>query len=258
MIHSMLFDQSYRNLLRALVFSQFKRRDQGSLLGVFWSVVNPLLTLIILYIIFQNRIGTRVEHYAVYLLTGIVVYTHFANSTSAAMQVFRNMSALAAETVIPKDILVLAAVLSRSIEFAAACFICIVIAALSGVQLTGAVLWIAALVLLQSLFALSVALVLSCLFLYLRDIEHIYQVLLRLLFFLTPIFYDMEFIGDGMVRILILLNPLTHLTLLARGAILGGGAVLSELAICFAMTAVMLGLGLALFRRFEPYIAERV
>ena len=258
MIQSLLFDQKYRDLLRALVFSQFKRRDQGSLLGVFWSVINPLLTLIILYIIFQNRVGSRVEHYAVYLLTGIVVYTHFANSTSAAMQVFRNMSALAAETVVPKEVLVLATVLSRSIEFAVACVICILIAALAGVQLTGAVIWVAAVVVLQSLFTLSVALVLSCVFLYLRDIEHIYQVLLRLLFFLTPIFYDLDFVGDGIVRTVVMMNPLTHLTLLVRSAILGSGALWSELAICLAMTAVMLGLGLALFRRFEPYIAERV
>jgi len=254
----LVFDRSYRNLLRAIIISQFKRREQGSLLGVLWSILNPFLMLIIIYVVFNNRMGSQVENYAVYLLIGIVIYTHFANSTTAAMQVFQGMGALTANAVFPKEILVIATVLSRSIEFAVSCLVCIGIAVLTGVQLTSAVFWIVAVILLQTAFALSVALILSCLYLYLRDIEHIYQVLLRLLFFLTPIFYDMDFIGDGLARNIVMLNPLTHLTIFARGAILGGDSIVRELVITLLFTSVMLYLALLVFRKFEPFIAERV
>jgi ABC-type polysaccharide/polyol phosphate export permease len=165
---------------------------------------------------------------------------------------------LAANAVFPKEILVLATVLSRSVEFAVSCLVAIGIALLTGIHLTSAVLWLVPVVLLQSAFALSVSLILSCLYLYLRDIEHIYQVFLRLLFFLTPIFYTMDFIGDGFVRNIVMFNPLTHLAMFARYAILGGDSLVVEMLISLLLVSVMLLLSLLVFRRFEPFIAERV
>jgi lipopolysaccharide transport system permease protein len=257
-VQSIVLDHRYRSLLRAVVVSLFKRRQQGSLLGVLWSVLNPILMLIILYAVFKQRMGPEVDSYAVYLLVGIAIYTHFANSTAAAMQALKGMGALAANAVFPKEILVLATVLSRSVEFAVSCLVAIGIALLTGIHLTSAVLWLVPVVLLQSAFALSVSLILSCLYLYLRDIEHIYQVFLRLLFFLTPIFYTMDFIGDGFVRNIVMFNPLTHLAMFARYAILGGDSLVVEMLISLLLVSVMLLLSLLVFRRFEPFIAERV
>jgi len=124
--------------------------------------------------------------------------------------------------------------------------------------LTSAVFWLVLVIFLQTAFALSVSLILSCLYLYLRDIEHIYQVFLRLLFFLTPIFYTMDFIGDGFVRNIVMLNPLTHLTMFARNAILGGDSIVVEMTASLLLVSVMLLLALFVFRKFEPFIAERV
>jgi len=257
-MQSLVFDHRYRHLLRAVVVSQFKRREQGSLLGVLWSALNPILMLTIIYVVFKHRIGSETENYAVYLLVGIAIYTHFANSTAAAMQVFQGMGALAANAIFPKEILVIATVLSRSIEFAVSCLVCVGIALLTGVHLTGAVFWLVAVIFLQTVFALSVSLMLSCFYLYLRDIEHIYQVLLRLLFFLTPIFYTMDFIGDGFIRNIVLINPLTQLMILARSAILGGEPIFMEMMISLLLMSVMFFLALFVFRKFEPFIAERV
>ncbi len=214
--------------------------------------------LSIIYVVFNARLGSAVDNYAVYLLIGIVIYTQFANSTSAAMQVFVGMSDLAANAVFPKEILVFATVVARTIEFAVSLLVCLGIALLTGVELTLSVLWLFVLIGLQTAFALSVSLILSCLYLYLHDIEHIYQVLLRLLFFLTPIFYTMDFLGDGVVRNIVLLNPLTHLATFARSAILGGGTVVVEMIIAVLVTTLLLAVALAVFKRFEPFIAERV
>jgi lipopolysaccharide transport system permease protein len=254
----LLYDRNYRNLLRVIMMSQFKRREQGSILGVFWSVLNPLLMLSIIYFVFNRRMGQQVDNYAVYLLIGIVIYTHFANSTTAAMQVLQGTSALTANTIFPKEILVIATVLSRSLEFAVSIGVCIGIAILAGVELTGAVLWLPAVVVLQTAFALSVSLVLSCMYLYLRDIEHIYQVVLRLLFFLTPVFYTIDFLGDGFARNCVMAIPLTQLMGFARAAILGGESIATELFFSLLLVSVLLKMSLIVFRKFEPFLAERV
>ncbi len=250
--------QTYLNLLRELVSSQFKLRDQNSLLGLVWSFLNPLAMLGILFVVFRTRVSEGIENYAIYLLIGIVIYTHFANSTAAAMQVFQHMRSLTADAIFPKEILVLATVLSRSVEFAISSAICIVIAFLAGIDLTWSVLLIAAVILVQTAFVLAISLVLSFVYLYLKDIEHLYQVLLKMLFFLTPIFYDMEFLGDGIVRTIVLMNPLTHLTMFARAAIMGGDALLPQFLAFVVTTLALLGVSFALFKRFEPALAERV
>ena len=132
-MQAFLYDRRHWNLLREMVIAQFKMRDQGSLLGVLWSALNPLLMLTILYVVFHFHMGKEIENYAVYLLIGLVTYTHFSNSTVAAMHVFHNMSSLAANTIFPKEILVIATVISRSIEFAVSFLVCIGIAVFAGV-----------------------------------------------------------------------------------------------------------------------------
>ena len=251
-------ERGYRNLLYVMVMSQFKRRDQGTILGILWSVLNPLLMLTIIYVVFNYRMGSEIDNYAVYLLIGIVIYTHFANSTTAAMQVFHSMSALTANAVFPKEILVIATVIARSIEFGVSLLVCIAIAGLVGVELTVSFFWIFIVLLLQTAFALSVSLVLSCLYLYMRDIDHIYQVFLRLLFFLTPIFYNMDYLGDGPVRTIVMLNPLTHITNFARSAILGGESVFVGMTFALLATIIFLFAAFLVFKKFEPFLAERV
>ena len=255
---SRVSDQRYRNLLRAIIVAQFVRREQSSILGVLWSVLNPLLMLTIIYVIFNNRMGSTIENYAVYLLIGIVIYTHFSNSTTAAMRVFQDMGALTANAIFPKEILVVAVVFSRDIEFCLALLVAIFIAGVTGVTLTGSVLLVIFVILLQTAFTLAVSLILSFTYLYVRDIEHVYQVLLRLLFFLTPIFYQLDFLGEGSVRTIVLLNPLTHITMFARSAILGGDSLLMEMIVSLVLTAVFLAGAMVVFRKMEPYLAERV
>ncbi len=258
MNRSIQYNRGHWNLLLEIIVSQFKQRDQGSLLGVLWSALNPLLMLTILYVVFNFHMGGQIENYAVYLLIGLVIYTHFSNATMAAMHVFQNMSALTANTIFPKEILVVATVLSRSIEFAISFLVCIGIAWIVGVQITSSVFLILAVIVVQTGFALAIALLLSFLYLYLKDIEHLYQLLLRLLFFLTPIFYNLDYLGDGVIRKVVLLNPLTHLATFGRNAILGGPALWGELAIAALLTLLLLFVSFRIFKRFEPALAERV
>src|SRR5690606_3511388 len=108
-------------------------RDQSTLLGALWSVLHPALLLAVLYAFFSNAFATDVEHYGVYLLIGLGHYTHFANTTGAALRTRRQMLELPSETVFPKELLVLRYVAAGSVEFLASLAVFLAIAAATGV-----------------------------------------------------------------------------------------------------------------------------
>src|SRR5262249_22767266 len=155
------------------------------------------------FAMFRYQTGRTIEHYALYLLIGLVQYTHFANSTSRALTVLYSMKHLTANAIFPKELLVLSATTADTIELALSMIICVVVAVFSGVTLTWAILllpfvWLLQFILLQFILVSSISLMLSSIYVFVRDIGHIYNAFLRLLIFITPIFYDRSFLGEGL------------------------------------------------------------
>jgi ABC-type polysaccharide/polyol phosphate export permease len=254
-----IYDSRHLNLLREIALSRFKLRDQSTLFGYLWSFLNPLLMLTVLYVFFGTGVGRGIEHYGVYLLIGIVQYTHFSNSTNSSMHVLISARALTADTVFPKELMVIGSVVASSVELVLSMLVVGLIALLAGVDLTWTAAGLPVVIALQVLLVLWVSILLSCLYVYVRDIDHIYQVLLRILIFITPVFYDLPFVGHGLARYIVLLNPLTHLILFSRdllveGEMFSGPAFLVLLLVNVAMLYV----AIATFRRLEPTFAERV
>lgn len=252
--------EHYWNLLWVLTVSRYKERDQSTLLGLAWSFLHPLLFLGVMYLFFSMQIGAEVEFYAAYLLIGVVHFAHFSTATTGAMGVLRSMRGITAHVVLPKEVLVLSSIGANSVEFLSSLIVCILFAWASGVPLQGSVLHLPAVVVAQVLVVTWVGLLLSIGFVFLRDLEHIYQVFLRLLFFVTPIFYTVAFLGDGLAAQVLYLNPLTHILEFSRSAIVDGtfqfwswGFVTFTLANGSACLAVLL-----LFRRLEKHVAAHV
>jgi lipopolysaccharide transport system permease protein len=253
------YDRRSLNLLREIALSQFKLRDQSTLFGFVWSFLNPLLMLTVLFIFFSTGAGKGIEHYGIYLLIGTVHYTYFSNGTNSSMHVLVSERALTADTVFPKELMVIGSVVASSVEFVLSMLVVGLIALLSGVDLTAAVAVLPAVVALQVMLVLWVSILLSCLYVYVRDIEHIYQVLLRTLLFITPVFYDLRFVGSGLARYIVLLNPLTHLIQFSRDLVLTGRLFSGSAFLLLLLgNVVMLGLAIFAFRRLEPTFAEYV
>jgi len=245
-------------LLRELATAQAKLRDQSSTLGFLWSFLHPVLLLGVLYLFFQTRVGESVPHYGAFLLIGIVQFTHFSKSTSAGMRALLRMSKLAANMVFPKEVLVFSSILSDAPEFLISMPIVVVIALVTGVSASAALLLLPVVLLLQLIVVLWVALLLSTIYMFVRDLDHIYEVALRILFFGTPIIYDLGFLGP-VTRQVALVNPLTHLIGFSRTIILEGRVPAPGHLLGFLLVNVLLlGLALALFRRAEPAIIERL
>lgn len=249
----------YCTLLLTLTYAQWKVKDQSTVLGAVWSVLHPLLLLLVLAAFFRFRFQEHIEHYTLYLLIGIVHYIHFANSTTAAMRVLRARQDLTCNTLFPKEVLVISTVLSQTVDFIVSLLVCLVLIGLSGLGIGVSILLLPVLVMLQVGVVLWVALLLACLYVYLRDIDHIYQVFLRVLFFSTPMFYDLSYVGDGLARTVVALNPLAQVIHVSRDLMIEADS--SSFGACGVLVLSSVGLtGLALqiFRRLEIRFAENL
>jgi lipopolysaccharide transport system permease protein len=175
------------------------------------------------------------------------------------MRILFSMKALTKETVFPKELLVLSSTISHTLDLAVASGFCMVAAYVGGVRLTWAALYLPWVLLLEFLLVLWVSMFLACLFLVARDIEHIYQVFLRALLFLTPVFYTGSFLGDGLARDLVTLNPLAQVIGLARTVLLDGAPPSpGRLGVLLLVNGLLVAIAFRLFRAFEPRFAEYV
>jgi lipopolysaccharide transport system permease protein len=252
-------DRKYLNLLREMTLAQFKVKDQSSFFGFLWSFLNPLLLLTLLFVLFNSRLGEDIEHYGVFLLIGIVYYTYFSNATTAAMQILLARVTLTRHTVFPKDVLVISTVATNTIEFLISMLICVMLALWSGVGLSSALLALPCVVVLQILLVLWVAFLLSSFYVYVRDLAHVYHLFLRILFFITPIFYSISFVGDGLPQYIVLANPLTHSITLARTLIIEGELFnLRFFSLHLAANMLLVYLSYQIFKKLEPAFSENV
>lgn len=254
-----LGDHKYLNLWREMTRAQFKLRDQSSFFGFLWSFLNPLITVALLFALFSSQLSNEIQYYALYMLIGIVFYTHFSNATGASISVLQSMGALTRNGVFPKDILVIASISTHTIDFVLSILVCVFIAFIYGVPISVSILALPFVVILQIMLVLWVSLLLSSFFVFIRDLQHIYNVFLRLLFFITPIFFALSFVGHGLGRYVLLANPLSHTIIFARELLTKGRLFdLQEFALFFAINAILLLASYKIFKRLEPMFAENV
>ncbi|TMA95556.1 MAG: hypothetical protein E6J74_11450 [Deltaproteobacteria bacterium] len=252
-------DRKYLNLLREMTLAQFKLRDQSTFFGFLWSFLNPLIVVGLLFAVFSSRLSGDIDHYGLYLLIGIIHYTHFSNATIASMQVLYSMKTLTRDAIFPKDVLVLASILTHTIDFVLSMLICVALAIFSGVKLTSAMAALPFVLALQVTLILWVSFLLSGLYIYVRDLAHVYQVFLRLLFFITPIFYGLSFVGGGVAKYLLLANPLTHSINFARTLIIKGQLFDMNIFLVLVLSNGCLVYGAyKMFKKLEPTFAENV
>lgn len=248
----------YFNLVKEFTLVQFTLRDQQTVLGLIWSFLHPLIMMALLYVVFKYKFASEIENFAVYLIIGLVHLAHFSNASSASLNALPNSRHLVVNSVFPAEVLVLSMVLANTIELVISLLICVVIAYFAGVQLRAVVLWLPVIVLMQTLLVMWVSLLLAAMCAFIADIGHIYQLFLRMLIFITPVFYSLSLLGEGFARKLALANPLTHLMMFSRTLILEGIAIPVSAALVFLVVNGLLLLGsLALFRALEPRFAEK-
>ena len=253
------FDRQYMSLIRELATAQFKLTHQEAYLGFLWSFLHPLLILTCFYVMFSARFSSEIENFPVYLLIGIVHVTHFSSTTASGLHTLRKMRGFTTNTLFPKETLVIGSVVAGTVEFVVSLGICVLIAIMVGTSMGLSLLLLPLVVVLQFVLTIWVSLLLSCCAVFVFDLGYVYQIFLRLLLFVTPVFYTLSFIGEGLPRTVIQINPLTHLMNLSRRLLIQGDGSLSSAILWFILiNAVLIVVSLAVFRTLEPRFAEEL
>jgi len=257
-------------LLRQLVITDFKIRYKGSVLGYVWTLLRPLALFVVLYVVFVNflKIGSDIPYFAVYLLLGVVLWNYFVEVTMNGVSAIVGKGDLLRKLAFPRYVVVVSGSFSALISLLINLVVFTVFMVISGVPFTFDILWLIPLVMELFIFALSLAFILSALFVRFRDINYIWEVVLQAGFYATPILYpiSMVVIISPMVAKLMMLNPVAQIiqdarhvaitpeTMTIAGIYGNSYARLIPVAIVIAVALI----GVFYFRKKSPSFAEEI
>ncbi len=249
--HSVEMFKKYKNLLMELTRKNVKLKYRNSWLGIFWSFLQPLLNMIVLSVVFSGLFGRGNKNiicYPVFLFSGRLLYEFFYSSTKQAMVSFRHNAAIIKKVYVPKYMYPLSSILSTFVNLAIS-LLCLVgvwiFFKLTGIsnghdlQLSWYALLFFVPMLLVLIFSTGVGLILSVLEVYFRDIEYIWQVLVRLLLYMIPILYPVDSITTDWIVVVIKIDPLYSYIEMFRDAVFYGKFFDTKMLLYGTVTAVI-------------------
>ena len=243
----------YQFLIHELVIRDIKKKYRRSVLGVIWSVLNPLLTMAITAMVFSALFRFTIDNYPLYLLTGQMMFTLYSESTNFAMSSIIENGALIKKVYIPKYLFPLSRVVSSSINFLFTLPALAIIILVTGQPFHWQMISVVIPLALFFFFCLGVGLILSAWAVYFRDMFHLYGVLISLLNYATPIFYPAEIVPEKYVWIQ-QINPLYYFCKAFRDAVYSGivpdGRLLSE---CALLAVAVMVIGVMTFRKKQNH-----
>lgn len=234
----------FQPLLSELVARDVKIKYRRSVLGVLWTLLNPLCMMIILSVVFSNIFKFDVENFPLYVLSGQVVFNFFNDATTSSMTSIINNAALLKKIYVPKYLFVLARVFSSFINLMASFTALLLVMVAVRAELHWTLFLSVFPLFLVVMFSLGVGMLLAALTVRFRDIMHLYSVFTTGLMYLTPVIYPMSILPDG-IKTVVLMNPLTNYVIMFRDfafnhTLPSAGSLILGIVECLA--AVVLGL----------------
>jgi len=203
----------YRTLILTLIERELKARYRGSILGFFWSFVNPLLMVLVYFIAFKICLRTDMENYTVFLFVGILPWTWFSSSMMEGATSILVGGNYLKKVLFPSETLPIVAICSNFVHFALGIPILMLAVGVAGKTINPVhfLTYFPAVLIVQMLFTLSLVVLFSALTVHFRDIQHLLLNLLTLWFFTTPIIYPSEMVPKKFAFFLVKLNPMAHI-----------------------------------------------
>lgn len=249
-----LYDaKTYFPLLCNLTSRDFKVKYRRSVLGILWSVLNPLFTMLVITQVFGLLLKVRIDNFATYYIVGWSIWNFFSEATSLAMGSVLAGASLIKKVYIPKYIFPLEKCLFALINLLLSLIAVIAVMLIQGVYPTWTALLAPLPILYCFVFSVGFALILSALTVYFRDIQHLYSVLLTVWMYLTPIIYPMSLIeGNTLVETIIRLNPLYYYVDYFRDVMMYNTVpTLTQNLICIGIALGTLTLGALVFAKAQ-------
>lgn len=245
----------YRNLLAELVKKDIKLKYRSSYLGVVWTLLEPLLTMVVLTLVFSKMLGKGTKDFPVYILTGRLLYSFFSNGTKAALKSIRSNAGMIKKVYVPKYMYPFASVLSNYVIFLISLVVLAIVAVTRGVYPTVRLVWIFVPLFQILLMTAGVGMILATMAVFFRDVEYLWGVALMLIMYASAIFYQVGDMVSEKNAWIFKLNPLYAVIVNFRNAVFGHPMDFTAMWYAFGFGAVSLLIGVfAFYKKQDKFI----
>lgn len=251
----------FRHIVKTFVVRQIKIRYRKFWLGYFWTVLEPLATMAALFFVVGGLLRARTENFSLYLISGLVPWSFFNNAVSSSTNTLISNAGIVKKIYFPREVLPLSSVLFQYFNFLLSLLVLLPFLAAFRMPLKPALLFLLPYSLLMMLIlAAGFALICSSAAVFSRDVDYLVKFALRLLFFLTPLFYSIEErLSGDLAGIYFIVNPLAVIIMAFRSALMGISAPApAYLGTAAATSLLLLFAGYRLFKRNENEVVKRL
>jgi lipopolysaccharide transport system permease protein len=247
----------YRELLKNLTLTEIKNRYQNTTLGFFWSILSPFLLAFVLYFVFKNLFKQE-QNYAANLILGIMVWRFFATGTAMSLGAIVSKGSLVTKVFIPRQILVLSSLLANLFTSIMELIVLLPILFVMMGHLPITAVLFPLVSILYFWLVYGIGLLLAALYVYFRDLGHIWDVLVNLLFFCSPIIYPMSVVPWELVPFYTI-NPLTQIIFIYRDVMIGGILPpFNSVLLVIGFGALFFVVGSFIFQKLQRRFAEEI
>lgn len=234
----------YKDLIKQLVIKDIKLKYRRSFLGYVWSVLNPLLIMVVMYLVFSQIFRVDQDNYPTYLIIGQSLFNFMTEATNQAIGSIVGNGSLLKKVYVPKYIFTLSKITSSLVNMIFSLVAMFIVFVVSGVRFCPTMLFIPVVVLEVYLFSLGLGLFLASSAVFFRDIQYIYSVFTTAWMYLTPIFYSISMLSENTQKVMAICNPMyiyiTHFRTICLNQTLPIG---SDMAYGFCICFLFLFLG---------------
>lgn len=237
----------YKDLLYELVTRDIKIRYRRSVLGLLWTILNPILMMLVMTVVFSQLFRFEIENYPIYFFAGNILFSFLTESTTNSLHSMIESSSLIKKVYIPKYLFPLSKVISSLVNLFFSYVAMMIVMIITNVPFKFTMLLSPILILYISMFAVGLGLILSTMMVFFRDIAHLYSVITLLWMYLTPIFYPISILKEK-TALALTLNPMYHFITYLRNLVLYGTIPsFQDNIICFLIGFIFLLIGLFVF-----------
>lgn len=243
--------KKYQFLFSELVKRDFKKKYKRTILGMFWSILSPLLQLAVMAVVFTKFFGRNTEHYIVYLFSGNLIFSFFKDSTNGGMHALMSNANIIKKINVPKYLFMLSKEVSSCINFGLTLIIYFIFVAIDGIPFSFRFFMLLFPTACLLIFNIGVGFILSALFVIFKDIQYLYDIFTQLLMYLSAIFYTVSVYPEKIQK-LFYLNPVyVYITYFRRIVIDGVIPGAAYHLLCIGYAAAVLIIGMAIYKKYN-------
>ena len=239
----------YKNLLYELVIRDIKVRYRRSVLGLLWTLLNPILMMTVMSIVFSNLFRFEIENFPIYFFAGNILFTFITESTTNSLNSIVSNSSLIKKVYIPKYLFPLSKTLASGVNLFFSYIAMMIVMIATGVEFSATMLLSPLLIIYIMMFTIGLGLILSTVMVFFRDTAHLYSVVTLAWMYLTPIFYPKTLLIEKSF-LLLYLNPMYHyIDYFRKIVIYNTIPSIIDNVVCFSIGATFMVIGLFVFYR---------